>query len=74
MRYLSVALFAWFHITFLTMRSRNICTCLVMMYIFILFYKIYVFNSYMNELATLAKEYKKNPEATQEAYDKMMLA
>lgn len=39
-RHMSVALLVAFHITFLTMRSKNINTCFVMGYIFILFYKI----------------------------------
>ena len=70
---MTLAITMAFHLTFLTCRSRNICACLVVLYIFILFYKVYVFNSYMNELADLVKQYKKNPEATQEAYDKKML-
>jgi len=56
-------------LTVLTMKSRNIGMCLISIYVFIFAYKIFRFNSFMNEMRDLAQAFKKNPENTQEKYD-----
>ena len=40
--------------TVLTMKTRNVGMCLISIYVFIFAYKIFRFNSFMNEMRDLA--------------------
>ena len=59
---MTIAIYVGLVITVLTMKSRNIGLCLISIYVFIFAYKIFRFNSFMNEMKDLALAFKKNPE------------
>ena len=57
------------HMVILTLPAKYIGLALLMLFILIIWHKIYSFNKFMRENTKLAEDYKKNPESTQELYD-----
>ena len=52
--HMTLAILVALDLTVLTMKSRNIGMCLISIYVFIFAYKIFRFNSFMNEIRDLA--------------------
>jgi hypothetical protein len=59
---MTLAILVALDITVLTMKSKNVVLFIISIYVYIFAYKIFRFNSFMNEMKALATAFKKNPE------------
>ena len=68
-KYFTAAMLMLYHLVILTQPGKYIGISLLLMFIIVIYQKIYSFNNFMRHITQLKDDYKKNPEKTQEKYD-----
>lgn len=73
-QYFSLFIFVLNNMTFLVGPSRNYGLFVILCLALIIYFKLQRFNQFMTKLEALAEQYKKDPEGTQDIYDKEIRA
>ena len=69
-KHVTGAMLMIYHLVILTLPGKYIGLALLILFIIVIYQKIYSFNNFMRYITQLKDDYKKNPESTQEKYDK----
>lgn len=62
-------MYASYHMVILTLPAKYIGLALLLLFILVIYLKIYSFNKFMRKFVHLGLDYKKQPQETQRKYD-----
>jgi len=63
-RYITIVIMILLHFSIVTLNAQEIGLAIMIIFIAIIYIKIYSFNKFMHDNTKLAEKYKKNPEDT----------
>ena len=67
--YATLGYYTAFHVIVLTLNAEQFFLAIIVVFVFIIYLKMYSFNKFMKDHKELALRYKKDPETTQKEYD-----
>lgn len=66
---MTMGMYIALHMAFLLLPAKFIGLALLLLFIIVIYLKIYSFNKFMRQFVHLGEDYKKNPKLTQKKYD-----